>query len=147
MTKTLSPDKEESAHTWFQVFIHSLTALCLEPEAACDMMGNYNSAGEIWYDLTAGAPYAPQSPVIGLDAPQRDAIAALVQKLKLLPPASIAPKGVMPISHAACVAALRHPAWTPLRQEAKAVVNLLEPAIARTEEYLARLKYQYLASL
>jgi len=129
-------DRVETDHVSFSVFSQSLRALSYDAAAACHEMGNYNSAGEIWYELTSSFPYVSDSPTIGLSAEQRIALAALVSKLRELPEEAMAPKGIMPTSHTACLIAMNHPAWIPLREQAAKLVEMLEPAIKRSQEFL-----------
>jgi hypothetical protein len=129
-------DQVEADHMSFQIFSQCLRALSYEPAAACEEMGNYNSAGEIWYELTSSFPYISNSPTIALDAEQRVVLTALISKLKELPAEAMAPKGTMPTSHAACLIAMEHPAWIPLRVLAVKLMEMLEPAIKRNQESL-----------
>jgi hypothetical protein len=128
-------DAEESYRMWFGVFIQALQALSYDPVAACNKMGNYNSAGEIWYELTS-LDHLAASPFIGLTNEQQAAIALLSYDLKAVPAEAMAPGGVMPTSHAACVIVMQHPAWVPLREQAARLVEMLEPTIKRNQEFL-----------
>src|SRR5258707_827978 len=83
------------------------------------------------------------SPIIVLSAEQRIALAALISKLQALPHDAMAPGGVMPTSHAACLIAMKHPGWLPLREQAAKLVEMLEPAIKRNQEFLNSLYENY----
>jgi hypothetical protein len=129
-------DQVEADHMSFQIFSQCLRALSYDAAAACDEMGNYNSAGEIWYELTSSFPYVSDLPTIRLSDEQRIALGALASKLREVPSEAMAPGGVMPTSRAACVIAMKHPAWVPLREQAAKLVKMLEPAIQRNQEFL-----------
>jgi hypothetical protein len=58
----------------------------------------------------------------------------------LLPEAAIAPEGIAVTTYAGCIAGMRHPNWEPLREKAKQVLMLLQPAIMENRRYLNLIK-------
>ncbi len=128
-------EQEEGERISFGTYGDSLRALSLDPAAACNEMGNYNSAGEIWYDLTSLA-YLSDSTFIGLTRDQRAAIKALANGLKELPGDAMAPGGVMPVAHATCVIAMSHPAWIPFRDCAAKLLGSLAAEIRHNQDLL-----------
>lgn len=92
-------------------------------------MGDYNTAWELQYDVGAGRY------LIGngfLDKGDEDAIAALADAIGAVPVNTL-PGGSGRESN---LAAMRHTAWVPLRQQAADLRARLQPAAARTYVYL-----------
>ncbi|QKT02701.1 hypothetical protein HUS23_02130 [Ectothiorhodospiraceae bacterium 2226] len=116
------PDDEFQAE--YRVFVFTLEVLADTPEGACEAMGNYNVPWELKIDVER-AKY-----LVGrgyLTAEQEKKILAMVSALGDVPASVYA--GPSPTD--GNVEAMRHPAWSPLRDMAKELLLELRPVTAR----------------
>lgn len=119
----------EALHNGFYYFLQALEKLKEEPERQCQLMGDYNTAWELRSDVAAGRH------LIGngfLDADDEKAIAALADAVDAVPVNTL-PGGA---GRERNLAAMRHIAWIPLREQAAKLCIRLQPAAARSYLYL-----------
>jgi len=128
-------DQAESDQNGFFYFIRALEILAMDAESQCKAGGNYNTPWEVQHDVADFVGLA-ESPALALTHEQQDAMKDICQELLLLPKAAIAPEGMAMTTHAGCIAGMRHPAWEPLRENAKKLLALLGPVIAENRRYL-----------
>jgi hypothetical protein len=122
-------DTLEATHNAFHYFLLALDILKEQPETQCRLMGDYNTAWELQSDIAAGR-YLLGKTI--LDKGDEDAIAALVEAIGDLP-ADI----LQAVSgRERNLAAMRHTAWAPLREQAAELRARLQPAATRTAMYL-----------
>lgn len=119
----------------FYYYVKALRVLSHDAETQCAEMGNYNTPWEIQDDVGTYGLYLTRPAASYLTWEQTEKIVELSTSLKALPREAINPVGMLMISHAGCIYAMNHPAWEPLRENAKKLLGLLEPAIERNEAY------------
>lgn len=127
--------EEDDLNAFVTIYQDALHALASDPQTACEAMGNDNAPWEI-RDGVGSHAYLADSPVLALTAEQADAMRRLAAGVKALPEAAIAPGDVATTGRTACVTAMRHPAWVPLRTEAAELADMLEEAFAQSEDRL-----------
>jgi hypothetical protein len=118
-----------------RIFIFSLEVLSHDAGTQCEEMGNYNTAWEIQHDVAKGGVSLLRSSASYLTWEQTTKIVELAEALEKLPEDAISPAHLPVTSHAGCMASMEHPAWEPLRKEAKHLLAILAPAIRRNEAY------------
>jgi len=101
----------------------------------CKEMGNYNTPWEIQDDVSFGGLGVLRLSVPYLSWEQAGKIVDLVAALRRLPKEAIAVQHMEMTSHVGCVTAMSHPAWEPLRKEARELLVLLKPVIERNRAY------------
>jgi hypothetical protein len=116
-------------------FVKAMHVLTHDAETQCEEMGNYNTPWEIQCDVGQAGIYLTRPTACYLTWEQTEKIIALSTALLTLPKEAIAPVGMLMTSHAGCIYAMNNPAWAPLRERAKELLVLLEPAIKRNEAY------------
>jgi hypothetical protein len=129
MESSTQVSEEESWHLAYSVFIFTLQALASSPEEACAAMGSCNTAWELKDDGMAGEYLLGRG---HLSAEQEMAVRQLLEQLRAVP-ASELPSGE---GLAPNLAAMRHPAWQPVRASAAALLGILGPVTASSRAYL-----------
>jgi hypothetical protein len=128
-------EEQELFENAFFYYVKALRVLSHDAETQCEEMGNYNTPWEIQRDVGESGMHLTRPSVCYLGWRQTEKVVALSTALMALPMAAITPVGMLMTSHAGCIYAMTHPAWAPLRQQAKELLALLESAIERNEAY------------
>jgi hypothetical protein len=76
--------------------------------------------------------------VLGGNQQQAEEIVDLIAVLRRLPKEALLVPHMKMTGHVGCITSMNHPAWEPLRKEAKQLLQLLEPAIQRNETYFQK---------
>lgn len=119
----------EALHNGFYYFLQALEKLKERPERTCRLMGYCNTAWELQSDIAAGRYFIGKE---FLSADDEKAIAALADAVDAVPVNTL-PSGT---SRDQNLAAMRHAAWIPLREQAAELRSCLQPAAERTYAYL-----------
>ena len=125
----LPSSEEEARHISYRTFLHTLEALADDPGEQCQRMGDFNTAWTL-RDEALGGHY-----LVGtgfFSAQQESAVLELLAAVRLVP-ASDMPAGS---GRAVNLAAMRHPAWEPLRGMARNLIATLAPVTETNREYL-----------
>lgn len=121
-------EREAFEHAYYY-FAQALEVLASDPKTQCEKGGNYNVAWELKNDVSAGARL--------FDLPKRLSEAQKKEILGLVAALDAIPSEVL--RSATTVAdnlrAMNHPCWVPLRERARNLIKLLEPARKKNEEY------------
>ena len=97
--------------------------------------GGYNTPWQIQRDVTSGGLGSLRVSASYLSWEDAESIVDLIAALRRLPQEAIAAASIDTTSHTGCVTSMSHPAWEPLRKDAKALLLNLEQAIERNEAY------------
>jgi hypothetical protein len=116
-------------------YVKALHVLSHDAETQCEEMGNYNTPWEIQHDVGEAGLYLIKPKECYLTGEQTEKIAELSAALLALRKEAIAPTGMLMTSHAGCIYAMSHPAWEPLREGARRLLELLEPAVRKNVAY------------
>jgi hypothetical protein len=119
----------EASHLAFDVFIFTVEALSSSPEEQCEAMGDYNTAWELRDDALAGH-YLIGS---GLFTEQQESsILAFLAAVHPVPVNDM----LAGSGRAVNLAAMRHPAWEPIRSLSKDLLVTLAPATEANRAFL-----------
>ena len=124
--------EEESWHLAYGVFVFTLEALASPAEDACKVMGYVNTAWELKDDGLAG------SYLLGLGYLSHDQereVMAFLEQLDTVPVNDM-PSGW---SVEPNLAAMRHPAWKPIRASARELLMSLAPVTRESRAYIESL--------
>ncbi|WP_155754867.1 hypothetical protein [Burkholderia anthina] len=127
----MSPE-EEFANSYYY-FVEALKILAADADSQCDVMGNYNVAWELKYNVSAGLCMLTL-PSRELTKQQRDGIAQIVAALDEIPASVLGGGTTASINKRA----MHHPCWMPLRTRAAELLTLLSGVTSRNEEFLQR---------
>lgn len=127
-------DREEFENSFFY-FTKALQVLSHDAATQCKEMGNHNTPWEIQDDASSGGLGSLRLSAPYLSWEQAEKIVDLVAALRRLPKEALSVPHIKMIGHIGCITAMEHPAWEPLRKEAKELLVLLEPAIERNQAY------------
>ncbi|WP_250633519.1 hypothetical protein [Pinirhizobacter soli] len=130
-----SPDTRDVFENAFFYFIKSLRVLACSAVEQCEEMGNCNTSWQIQRDVTSGGLGSLRVSASYLSWEEAESIVDLVAALRRLPQGAITAALMNTTSHAGCVTSMSHPAWEPLRKDAKALLLKLGKAIERNEAY------------
>lgn len=128
-------DAQDNFENSFWYYVKALRVLSHDAETQCEEMGNYNTPWEIRQDVGECGLYLIRPSASYLTWEQTEKIVELSTILEMLPREAVAPVGLLMTSHAGCIYAMNHPAWEPLREDARRLLARLEPAIRRNEAY------------
>jgi hypothetical protein len=128
-------DAQDSFENSLWQYVKALHVLSHDAETQCEEMGNYNTPWEIQHDVGEAGLYLIRPKECYLKGEQAEKIAELSAVLLALPKEAIAATGMLMTSHVGCICAMSHPAWEPLREDAKRLLELLEPAIRKNAAY------------
>lgn len=117
---------EESFHNCYFYFMKAVNVLALGPAEQCEIMGNFNVAGEIQHDVLGDAIALINWPVDYLSSSEKAAIAQITTPLKELPDDALTSDHMR---------AMSHPSWTPLRLAATRLIAQLDDASKRNREF------------
>src|SRR5690242_12770189 len=121
----------EAFHNSYHYYILSVEALAMEPEATCEKYGHYNVAAELVLECAAGGNYLLNNSACTFTKLQREAVASLAKHLESLPLEATRGTDIKSES----LARMRHPAWVPIRAEARALLKALQSATEATVRY------------
>ncbi|WP_175002922.1 hypothetical protein [Burkholderia lata] len=127
----MSPE-EEFANSYYY-FVEALKILAADADSQCDVMGNYNVAWELKYNVSAGLCMLTL-PSRELTKQQRDGIAQIVAALDEIPASVLGGGTAASINKRS----MHHPCWMPLRTHAADLLTLLSGVTSRNEEFLQR---------
>lgn len=130
MSASQEMSAREAAHVAYDVFIFTVETLSLPAEAQCEAMGDYNTAWELRDDALAGH-YLIGSGL--LTDQQASAVLAFLAAIHPVPVSDM-PSGS---SRSPNLAAMQHPAWTPIRALSKDLLGTLASATAANRAFLA----------
>ncbi|KAB8172514.1 hypothetical protein FKV24_014605 [Lysobacter maris] len=125
----LPSSEEEARHITYRTFLHTLEALAAAPETQCELMGDFNTAWEMRDDALAGHYLMGTG---FFSAPQESAVLELLAAVRPIPVNDM-PAGS---GRAVNLAAMRHPAWEPIRDMARNLIMTLAPLTEINREYL-----------
>jgi hypothetical protein len=131
-------DEQEIFENSLNVYIFSVQVLSHDAATQCEETGNYNTPREIQHDVERVGVSLLGSSACCFTRGQREKITALSASLGALPPEAIEVPHMKMSSPIGCITAMNHPAWEPLRQEARQLLQLLEPAIRKNKAYFQR---------
>jgi hypothetical protein len=121
----------EVFHNGYYYFIQAVEILASDPETQCARGSDYNVAGELILDVSAGRHLANSELPI-LTAAQQVGILTLVSALEGVPVATL-PSGT---GREANLVAMQHRAWIPLRSQAAELLISLCSATEQNIRYL-----------
>ncbi|WP_250623301.1 hypothetical protein [Pinirhizobacter soli] len=130
-----SPGTHEVFENAFFYFIKALRVLACNAAKQCEEMEDCNTPWQIQRDVTSGGLGSLRVSASFLSWEEAESIVDLVAALRRLPQEAITAAFMNTTSHAGCVTSVSHPAWEPLRKDAKALLLKLEKAIERNEAY------------
>ena len=133
MNSQLEPISErEGFENSYRVFRETLEAVAMPPIQACEAYGGYNVAGEFVLDLRAGQ-YLCESPASTLTLEQKAGVARLISTVNQVPreAASFTDRASESIAN------LEHPSWVPVREQAAALLNVLDSATQSNNAYFS----------
>jgi hypothetical protein len=116
-------------------FIDAVKVLSQDAENQCREMGNFNVPWEIRHDVVEGGSVLLHSTASYLIPMHNEKLSELISSLNALPEEAIAPTHLSMTSHIGCLIGMNHPAWIPLRQEAKQLLQIFDPAIQKNAIY------------
>ncbi|QWT21347.1 hypothetical protein KPL74_04935 [Bacillus sp. NP157] len=119
----------------FRVFVDSLDTLGMDAEEQCEAMGNYNVPWELQHDVAETAVVLAEAAISYFDDLQKAHLIALARALEALPREAVSPSGTLTNNRSGSLQAMRHPAWAPLRRQARELLRQLKPAIERNARY------------
>ena len=128
-------DAHDSFENSLRQYVKALHVLSHDAETQCEEMGNYNTPWEIQHDAGEVGLYLIRPKECYLTVEQTEKITELSSTLLALPKEAIAPVGMLMTSHAGCIYAMSHPAWESFREDAKRLLELLDPAIKKNAAY------------
>ena len=121
-------EREAFEHAYFN-FLQTLEVLASDPKTQCEKGGNYNVAWELKNDISAGA-YIFRLPE-RLSEEQKKAILELVAALDAIPSEVLRSA----TNAADNLRAMNHHCWDPLRERARKLMSMLEPATRKNVEF------------
>lgn len=104
----------------------ALDVLASDAAEQCEVMGNYNVAWEIQYDVLDGGTSLINWPIDYLSQPKKDAIAQVITYLKELPDDALLSDHML---------AMNHPSWAELRLVAIRLRVQLNDVTKKNREY------------
>jgi len=122
-------DEEEIFHQAYNSFIEELNALSQSPEITSELEGHYNVAYEFWY-LLPNQTLLQNTQGLLTDI-QVKRIKDLFNYIKQLPEEAYTWTDVAEES----LLNMQHPAWEPVRKQAKELVILLAPVTKLNHQY------------
>lgn len=125
----------EEFENCFLHFVDALRVLSHDAVTQCEEMDNYNTPREIQRDASGGGLGSLRLSAQYLSWEQAEKIVDLVAALRRLPKEALSVPHIKMIGHVGCITAMNHPAWEPLRKEAKELLTLLALAIERNKAY------------
>ena len=123
----------EAFHNSYHYYIESVKAIAMEPAEACAAYGNFNVGTELQMDCGPAGVYLLNNPACTFTDQQRDAVASLAKHLEGLPLEARRFTDVKSES----ITRMQHPAWVPLRTEARALLQTLQSATDLTAQYFS----------
>jgi len=126
-----SQAQQETYATAYYYFFQALELLAQDAETQCKRLDYFNVAWEIADDISRGAELLTSIPGGHLSPEQRQGIAELEEAVSALPKAVI----FCVNTHEGHLAAMNHPAWTPLRARATALISELDSETKKNAEY------------
>lgn len=134
MSSSEMSDQEVFENT-FYYFITALRTLSRDAYSQCTDMDNYNTPSEIQSDTASRGLGTLRLSAHYLDWEKAEAIVDLVAALRRLPPEALSVPYLSMTRHAGCITAMHHPAWSPLREQAARLLEMLGPEIERNTAY------------
>lgn len=128
-------DAREEYENCFLHFVDALRVLSHDAATQCKEMDNYNTPREIQQDACGGGLGSLRLSAPYLSWEQAEKIVDLVAALRRLPKEALSVPHVRMTGQIGCITAMNHPAWAPLRKEARELLALLGPAIERNQAY------------
>ncbi len=124
---------EDGLQSGFFYFIEALRMLESSAEEQAVPMPRGFTPWDVQDDALRGL-YLRNHPAIGFSPSQIDMMSKLAGELERLPAAALYPE--RPVTPTSCFAAMKHPAWEPLRLQAADLLQELEPAIESNRKAL-----------
>lgn len=121
--------EQEQFENAYYYFMQAVQILAMDAESQCEKE-EYNAAWELKNDVSAGA-YIFNLPD-RLSKDQKDAVLRLVAALETIPEAVLRATNGNAYEN---LVAMGHPCWIPLRVQATALIELLEPATKKNRVY------------
>jgi hypothetical protein len=123
-------DQEAFEH-YLHNFLKWLDVMTMDPVGQCTTWGNYNVAWKLVSDLKADAKAIIEMPGSYLSEYQKQQVTRFLTRLNDVPESL----HVSATTITANQAAMRHPCWVPLREAASVLIQVLETAANRNNEY------------
>ena len=124
-------DDKEAFHQAYFAFIEELNALSQSPEIACELEDHYNVAYEFWYIVPNQIILLHNSQGLLTDI-QVKRMKDLFKEIKQLPDDAYTWTEVAEES----LLNMQHPAWEPIRKQAKELLTLLALVTKLNHKYL-----------
>lgn len=118
---------DESFHNCFHYFVQAIEVVALDATEQCEVMGNANVAWEVQHDAMDLGAALVSWPGGYLVPSEKAAIEQMLASLQALPQDVLSADDNL--------AAMRNPAWIPLRAEAAKLLVELRGSIERTCEF------------
>lgn len=134
MSQDKMSDREVFENT-FHYFISALRVLSNDEVTQCMEMDNYNTPSEIQSDTANRGLGTLRLSAHYLGWQQAEAIVDLVAAVRRLPAEALCVPHLSMTRHAGCITAMAHPAWSPLREQAVRLLEMLAPEIDRNIAY------------
>ena len=132
MTSTDEITDLEAFHNSYRYYTKAVGALAMEPGDACEDYDCYNVAAELQLDCAAGV-YLLNNPACTFTDQQREGVASLAKHLESLPAEVTHFTDIKPES----LRRMQHPAWVPIRMEARSLLQTLHSATVATAQYFS----------
>ena len=124
---------EDGLQSGFFNFIEALCTLKSTAEEQAARMPEGLIPWDVKDDALAGL-FLRNHPTLSFSLPLIEMMNKLVTELDRLPDAALYPE--RPFTKESCLAAMKHPAWTPLRLQAAFLLQELKPAIQSNRKAL-----------
>jgi hypothetical protein len=111
----------EKAELFFGAFLDALETLSLDADEQCTALGDYNVAWELRQEVSAGLHLRELS-CVSWTVEQSEGLKRLVGELEQLPPSVVG----QATTREENLVAMNHPCWVPIRQHARALLNLFK---------------------
>ncbi|MDF4024645.1 hypothetical protein P3W24_06700 [Luteibacter sp. PPL201] len=134
MSSSEMSDHEVFENT-FYYFVAALRILSSDAVTQCKDLDNYNTPFEIQSDTATRGLGTLRLSAHYLDWEKAEVIVDLVAAIRRLPPEALSVPHLSMTRHAGCVTAMNHPAWSPLREQAVQLLEILAPEIERNAAY------------